>query len=216
MLAIGRHADPVHARRPAAVHLVVRVAEKLRREVMGQGGEPLVRRPLRPMGDAFSSRVRVVFLLCCKGRADISPLKPWTAFPLYAAFPRSEYYAVLRLLPARWPPSGWAWGGAYACATPGGLPCSPVADFRHAALSDPAEVTASSPIPDACCCLPGRTARRPSDNKFTRLYHFTRMGCGLVVALSTLRDRPRGRPRKTRFAVGGWPFGRGNCTRSAP
>ncbi len=111
VFAVGRHADPVHPGGPAAVHLLVRVAQKLLREVMGQGGEPLLRRRLRPMGDAFSSRVRVVVLLCRKGRVVISPRTPRTAFPRYAAFPRAEYYAVLRLLPALLPPSGLALGG---------------------------------------------------------------------------------------------------------
>ena len=106
VLAIGRHPDPVHPRRAVAVHPAVRVTQELCREGMGQGGEPPRRRPLHPMGDAFSSRVRVVLLLCCKGPADIRPRKPWTAFPQYAAFPRSASDAVLRLLPMHWGPFG--------------------------------------------------------------------------------------------------------------
>ena len=106
------------------------------------------------------------------------------------------------------------WGGAYAFATPGGLPCSDCPGFRHAALLDPAEVSAPSPIAGARCCLPVVLRRRPSDNFLTRLNHFTLAGCGLVVALPTLHGLPYGWSRKARFAVGGWPFGGRNCTYS--
>ena len=133
-----------------------------------------IRLPSFSPGPARRSRpASVSYPPQCEGNGGTKRLKPWTAFPLYAAFPRAEYYAVLRLLPAHLPPSGLAWGGAYASATPGGLPCSDCPAFRHAALSDPAEVTTSSPVSDACCCLPGALARRPSDHGFTRLDRFT-------------------------------------------
>ena len=79
-------------------------------------------------------------------------------------------------------------------------------------ILDPAEVTAPSPVAGACCCLPGRGARRPSGDNFTRLNLLALAGYGLVVALSTLGRRPRGRRPKTRFAVGGYPFGGRNST----
>jgi hypothetical protein len=48
----------------------------------------------------------------------------------------------------------------------------------------------------------------------SRLNLFALAGYGLVVALSTLRRRPRDRLRKTRFAVAGWAFGGENLTPS--
>ena len=63
---MGCHADPVHARGAVAVHQEIRVAQAPLGEGRGQGGEPLLRRPLRPFGDAVHSRVRFVFLLCVR------------------------------------------------------------------------------------------------------------------------------------------------------
>ena len=57
---------------------------------------------------------------------------------------------------------------------------------------------------------------QPGGPRFTRLRGSITppFGCGRVVARSTLRDRPHGRPRQTRFAVGGYPFGGWNHTNS--
>ena len=52
----------------------------------------------------------------------------------------------------------------------------------------------------------------PRSNAVTRLPPFTLTGDGLVVALSPLHTGPRGPPCKTRFAVGGYPFGGRNFT----
>jgi len=46
------------------------------------------------------------FPICVGEIGATVPLKPQAAFPLHAAFPRSEYYAALRLLPALPPPFG--------------------------------------------------------------------------------------------------------------
>ena len=86
--------------------------------------------------------------------------------------------------------------------------------FRHAARLDPAEVTALLPLRTLAIAFRIPKPRRPSDHRFTRLNRFTRAGCGLGVALPTLRSRPHGRPRKARFAAGGEPFDDGNLTRS--
>ena len=77
----------------------------------------------------------------CKAVGLAGPLRPRPPFPLCAAFPRSEYYGGLRLLPTHPPPFGFALRVAYACATPGDLPCSDCAHFRHAALLGPARVS---------------------------------------------------------------------------
>ena len=45
--------------------------------------------------------------LCVQRMSPCRAVALWRAFPLYAALPRSEYYARLRLLRERPPPSGW-------------------------------------------------------------------------------------------------------------
>jgi hypothetical protein len=79
-------------------------------------------------------------------------------FPMYAAFPRSEYYQRVRLPPQRLPPLGMTisvgildrpdqdCGGSHRF-----LDASVSA---RAVLSDPAGVSSVLAITDAYCCLP--------------------------------------------------------------
>ena len=151
----------------------------------------------------------------CGDGVSLEPLKPSLPFPLCAAFPRSEYCERVRLLLACPPPFGPAFGWGVRARGAGRSP-----EFRPGPLSampwspTPPRSPAISPVRTPTCCLPGSRPRRPSDNPVSRLNPFALAGYGLVVALSTLRRRPRGRPRKTRFAVAGWAFGGGNPNRS--
>ena len=82
-----------------------------------------------------------------EGNCGAESLKPWAAFPMCAAFPRSEYCAALRLLPARLPPFGLASRVGHTLSRrweASRVPSCP--DFRHAALLDPAEVTVPLPL----------------------------------------------------------------------
>src|SRR6516164_427024 len=103
----------------------------------------------------------VVTLILPLSGGDVSPTRSCALprrFPMYAAFPRSEYYQRVRLPPQHLPPFGRTI--AIGILDPldqdrGGSPRSLDASFSvRAVLSDPAGVSGILAIADAYCCLP--------------------------------------------------------------
>jgi hypothetical protein len=108
-------------------------------------------------------------------------------FPLYAAFPRSEYCGQVRLPPQRLLPYGWSVQSAYSVRLrfprPRWISQVPRC-FRFRAcraLRPRRSLQLPWPFAGAYCCLPGFRPCRPADMELTRLNRFT-----CVTACSSL------------------------------
>src|SRR5256886_12800986 len=83
----------------------------------------------------------------CAGNVSLDQLLNLPrCFPMYAAFPRSEYYQRVRLPPSLLSPSGWSIRLTYSACFPGrdggGSPrCHDASISAHAVLLDPAGVS---------------------------------------------------------------------------
>ena len=136
---------------------------------------------------------------------------PWTSvslprrFPMYAAFPRSEYYQRVRLPPSRLSSSGFAHsvdilGPLQPVQDGGGSPSCPNASISaHAVLLDPAGVS-SDHRPCGRLLLPSRYSTLSASGKCHEAQSL-HLRYGLGIALSTLSPCCCLHKPKTRFLV---------------
>jgi hypothetical protein len=115
----------------------------------------------------------------CAGNVSLDqPLNLPRCFPMFAAFPRSEYYQRVRLPPSLLSPSGWSirltYSARYRTKTAVDLPGSMVLPFPPVPCSQtPPESPAPLPFAGAYWCLPSFRPCRPPVVRVTRLNRFT-------------------------------------------
>src|SRR5215471_12698134 len=165
----------------------------------------------------FRSCVDIGFLPLSAG--DVSARKNLVLlprFPMYAAFPRAEYYQGIRLPPGRLLSYGWSFRSAYSTPvkTPRDLPGSSDASVATRAVPlDPAGLSSSLAY-RGCLLLAFHVFERVGVRAFITRLMWLHWRYGPRVALSTLHPCRYLHERKTRFPVG-WlgPCRGGNDTR---